>query len=162
MWHNPETGELKISGNKGWGVVGGNPGEGGSENTNTNGYPVVEIPLKEFTSDINPDPDYAYTDRYYSITDMKPGVYYKLPYNEATDVGTNPEHSWIDISINPFSQMPNGAKACVLTLSNEDPIYDETLDINWDVVNLARENFIYGLCFLIPSKKEGYTWDLIP
>lgn len=33
MWHNPETGELKIFGNKGWEVVGGNPG----------GYPVVTV-----------------------------------------------------------------------------------------------------------------------
>jgi hypothetical protein len=95
---------------------------------------------------------------------MKPGVYYKLPYNEATDVGTNPDHSWLDISINPFSQMPKCAKACVLTLSNEDPIYDESLtdDINWDAAHNAYDNFFYGPCFLVPSKKEGYTWDLIP
>lgn len=33
LWHNPETGELKMFGNKGWEVVGGNPG----------GYPVVTV-----------------------------------------------------------------------------------------------------------------------
>lgn len=176
LWHNPETGELKMFGNKGWEVVGGVPGgvpgegtgegtgEGGSSNTNSNGYPVVEIPLKEFTSDINPNSDAAYTDSYYSITDMKPGVYYKMPYNEATGVGTNSGNSWLDISINPFSQMPKGSKACTITLSNEGPIYDEALtdDINWDAVRRAFDNFTNGLCFLIPSKKEGYTWDLIP
>lgn len=47
LWHNPETGELKMFGNKGWEVVGGVPGEGpgggGSSNTNTNGYPVVTV-----------------------------------------------------------------------------------------------------------------------
>jgi hypothetical protein len=26
-WHNPETGELKMFGNKGWEVVGGKPGD---------------------------------------------------------------------------------------------------------------------------------------
>ena len=168
LWHNPETGELKMFGNKGWGVVGGvpseGPGEGGSSNTNFNGYPVVEISLKEFTFDINPDPEYAYTDSYYSITDMKPGVYYKLSYNEATGVGTNSEHSWLDISINPFSQMPKGTKACLITFPYDEYIYDEALtdDINWSAVDSARDNFFHGLCFLIPSKKEGYTWDLIP
>lgn len=40
LWHNPETGELKIFGNKGWEVVGGNPGAGGQF---SNGYPVVTI-----------------------------------------------------------------------------------------------------------------------
>lgn len=38
LWHNPQTGELKMFGNKGWEVVGGNPGEGGS-----GGYPVVTV-----------------------------------------------------------------------------------------------------------------------
>jgi hypothetical protein len=33
LWHNPETGELKIFGNNGWEVVGGNPG----------GYPIVTV-----------------------------------------------------------------------------------------------------------------------
>lgn len=160
LWHNPETGELKMFGNKGWEVVGGNPGEGSSSSTNSNGYPVVEIPLKEFTSDINPDSEYAYTDSYYNITDMKPGVYYKLPYNEATGVGTNDD--WIDISINPFSQIPKGAKACFITLPYDEWFYDETLNINLDVADKAYENFTHGLCFLIPSKKESYTWDLIP
>jgi hypothetical protein len=94
---------------------------------------------------------------------MKPGVYYKLPYNEATGVGTNSENSWLDISINPFSQMPKGTKACFITQSDEW-IYDESLtdDINWDAADKANRNFVNGLCFLIPSKKEGYTWDLIP
>lgn len=168
LWHNPETGELKMFGNKGWEVVGGvpgeGPGEGGSSNTNTNGYPVVEIPLKAFASDINPDSEYASTDCYYSITDIKPGVYYKIPYNEVTGVGTNPNNTWLDISINPFSQMPKGAKACWIALPYDEYIYDEALidDINWDTVHYAYGKFRYGLCFLIPSKKEGYTWDLIP
>ena len=129
--------------------------------TAQNGYPVVEIPLKEFTFDINPDPEYAYTESYYSITDMKHGVYYKLPHNEITG-STSSEYNWLDIAINPFSQMPKGAKACFITLSDDDIIYDESLDINWDAVDLAYKNFYYGLCFLIPSKKEGCTWDLIP
>lgn len=43
LWHNPETGELKMFGNKGWEVVGGNPGENDSSNTNTNGYPIVTV-----------------------------------------------------------------------------------------------------------------------
>ena len=43
LWHNPETGELKIFGNKGWEVVGGNPGEGNSSSTDTNGYPIVTV-----------------------------------------------------------------------------------------------------------------------
>jgi hypothetical protein len=55
LWHNPESGELKMFGNKGWEVVGGNPGEGGSSNTNTNGYPIVEIPVTEFTFDLVPE-----------------------------------------------------------------------------------------------------------
>jgi hypothetical protein len=29
LWHNPETGELKMFGKNGWEVVGGVPGEGG-------------------------------------------------------------------------------------------------------------------------------------
>lgn len=39
LWHNPETGELKIFGNTGWEVVGGNPGEG----SGYGGYPIVTI-----------------------------------------------------------------------------------------------------------------------
>lgn len=39
LWHNPESGELKMFGNKGWEVVGGNPGEVGS----SGGYPVVTV-----------------------------------------------------------------------------------------------------------------------
>lgn len=45
LWHNPETGELKMFGNKGWEVVGGNPGEGGG-NASTSisgGYPIVTV-----------------------------------------------------------------------------------------------------------------------
>lgn len=161
MWHNPETGALKMYGNKGWEVVGGIPEAGGSSRLTQNGYPVVEIPLKEFTFDINPDPEYAYTYSYYSITGMKPGVYYKLPYNQATGVGTDTS-GWCDISINPFSQIPKGAKACFITLPYDEWFYDKTLSINWDAADKAYENFICRLCFLIPSKKEGYTYDLIP
>lgn len=43
LWHNPETGELKMFGNKGWEVVGGNPEEGNSSSTDTNGYPIVTV-----------------------------------------------------------------------------------------------------------------------
>jgi hypothetical protein len=39
LWHNPETGELKMFGNKGWEVVGGVPGEGGG----SGGYPIVTV-----------------------------------------------------------------------------------------------------------------------
>jgi hypothetical protein len=39
LWHNPDTGELKMFGNKGWEVVGGVPGEGGG----SGGYPVVTV-----------------------------------------------------------------------------------------------------------------------
>lgn len=38
VWHNPETGELKIFGNNGWEVVGGSPGSNTS-----GGYPVVTV-----------------------------------------------------------------------------------------------------------------------
>ena len=48
-WHNPETGELKMFGNKGWEVVGGKPGEGDSSSTNTNGYPIREITVDDNT-----------------------------------------------------------------------------------------------------------------
>lgn len=46
-WHNPETGELKIFGNKGWEVVGGKPGDdSGDSNSQCSGtcggYPIVE------------------------------------------------------------------------------------------------------------------------
>ena len=36
MWHNPETGELKMFGKDGWGVAGGNPGEDDSISVDAN------------------------------------------------------------------------------------------------------------------------------
>lgn len=53
LWHNPETGELKMFGNKGWEVVGGNPG-GDSDNDSDSssqcsgtcgGYPINSMSI---------------------------------------------------------------------------------------------------------------------
>ena len=52
LWHNPETGELKMFGNKGWEVVGGVPGEGGS-----GGYPVVTVE-DNFNIEVKPNTFY--------------------------------------------------------------------------------------------------------
>ena len=41
MWHNPDTGEFKIFGGKGWENAGGNPGQAGS--SFSGGYPVVTV-----------------------------------------------------------------------------------------------------------------------
>jgi hypothetical protein len=51
LWHNPETGELKMFGNKGWEVVGGVPGEGpgevpgGGNNSNSAVMPITYTEL---------------------------------------------------------------------------------------------------------------------
>lgn len=41
MWHNPDTGEFKIFGGRGWEPAGGNPGQTGS--SFSGGYPVVTV-----------------------------------------------------------------------------------------------------------------------
>ena len=65
LWHNPETGELKMFGNKGWEVVGGsagssNNGDAGNSNddsSSTNGYPVVTVE-DNFDITVNPNTFY--------------------------------------------------------------------------------------------------------
>ena len=70
LWHNPETGELKMFGNKGWEVVGGNPGEGGSSSTDTNGYPIVTVE-DNFT------------------IEAKPNIFYNIKNNADSEVSIN-------------------------------------------------------------------------
>lgn len=52
VWHNPETGELKMFGEKGWEIVGGNPG-----GSTGGGYPIVTID-KDFNIEAKPNTFY--------------------------------------------------------------------------------------------------------
>lgn len=52
LWHNPETGKLKIFGSKGWEGVGGNPGSNAS-----GGYPVVTV-QDDFNITVQPNTFY--------------------------------------------------------------------------------------------------------
>ena len=51
VWHNSDTNELKIWGNKGWELVGGNP------NASSGGYPVVTVE-KDFNIEAQPNTFY--------------------------------------------------------------------------------------------------------
>lgn len=160
MWHNPETGELKMFGKDGWGVAGGNPGEGtgegGSENTHTNGYPVVDIPVTKFTFDLIPE---NANDQYIQIIpDAKPGIYYNASLNSLM----YQEDSMLEVDINPFTQFPKGTKACFLQLANE-PIVNDTAE-DWEMGRgyyTAGLFYNYQLAFLIPTDKEGYKYQLV-
>lgn len=52
VWHNPDTGELKMFGEKGWEIVGGNLGE-----STGGGYPIVTID-KDFNIEAEPNTFY--------------------------------------------------------------------------------------------------------
>lgn len=43
VWHNPETGELKMFGEKGWEIAGGSAGSSNDGDSNTNGYPIITV-----------------------------------------------------------------------------------------------------------------------
>lgn len=60
MWHNPETGELKIFGNKGWEITGGSAGS----------YPIVTI------------------EGNFNI-DAKPNTFYNIKNNNDDEININ-------------------------------------------------------------------------
>lgn len=156
LWHNPETGELKMFGNTGWEVVGGKPGEGDSENTNTNGYPVVDVPVTKFTFDLVPEN--AYDEYIQIIPDAKPGIYYNASLNSLM----YQKDSWLEVDINPFTQFPKGTKACFLQLAEMPIVNDTAEDWEMDWAYYTTDLFYnYQLAFLIPTDKEGYKYQLV-
>ena len=64
MWHNPDTGEFKIFGSKGWDNAGGNP------NASSGGYPVVTV-----ENDFN--------------IEAQPNTFYNIKNNHDNEVNIN-------------------------------------------------------------------------
>lgn len=71
LWHNPETGELKMFGNKGWEVVGGAPGEGpgGGSDSNSAVIPITYTELVKLR-----DSKQLISGQFYKIIDYQTSV----------------------------------------------------------------------------------------
>ena len=119
LWHNPETGELKMFGNKGWEVVGGKPGDDSdsgsniTENTKINintccpkSYIINDAKYRSILDHLN-IPESIQDDINYMYYEIKPDCY---------NVCVNPEqpNAEIELYIPATDRHLHGHKRCVV------------------------------------------------
>lgn len=124
LWHNPETGELKMFGNKGWEVVGGVPGE--SANSNSAVIPITYTELVKLRDS----------------KQLIPGQYYKIiDYCTSVDpalTGYKSANHQFDIVVhaidnNLLAQQAHAAR-------HEGDTYFENSDLNAWVLQYTLDN----------------------
>lgn len=146
LWHNPETGELKMFGDSGWEVVGGNPGEEGSSNTNSNGYPIVIV-----------EDDFNIT--------AEPNTFYNVKNDENSEVNINlmddyssDKYLFFRCEVNnEMDEMFNfvGLKGGVVKSDTSRSGYKYSMDIYLDFGE--GDNVIQGTAFFDGMLKTGNT-----
>lgn len=143
LWHNPETGELKIFGNKGWEVVGGNPGEG---NDSTNA--VIPITYTELVK----------------LRDSKqliPGQYYKIiDYCTSVDsilAGYKSANHQFDIVVHAIDNNLLAHQA--YAARHEGDTYFENSDLNKWVLHYTLDNVNWSSTGKTVLELDG--WNLI-